>query len=95
MAVQEQGLTLLHLACLLGDARLAKACLTVVISPLPPNIQSRSGLTALEMAAAQGNTRLMDVLLKAGAHAPKSILVAASVGKAYTGTLGGGTVHLN
>ena len=95
MAVQEQGLTLLHLACLFGDARLAKACLTVVISPLPPNSQSWSGLTAMEVAAAQGNTRLMEVLLKAGAHAPKSILVAASVGKAYTGTLCGGTAHLN
>ena len=67
----------------------------MVISPLPPNIQSWSGLTAMEVAAAQGNTRLMDVLLKAGSHAPKSILVAASVGKAYTGTLGGGMAHLN
>ena len=87
MAIQEQGLTLLHLACLFGDARLAKACLTVVISPLPPNVRSWSGLTSLEVAASQGSTRLMDVLLKAGAHAPKSILVAACVGKAYTGIL--------
>jgi hypothetical protein len=87
VAIQEQGLTLLHLACLFGDARLAKACLTVVVSPLSPDIKSWSGLTALEVAAAQGYTKVMDILVRHGAHAPPSVLVAACVGNAYTGDL--------
>ena len=85
-AVLEQGLTLLHLGCLFGDTRLVKACLGVVVSPLSPDIRSSgSGVTALEVAAAQGSTRMMDVLVKRGAHAPKSILVAACVGRAFSG----------
>ena len=86
-AIQEQGFTLLHLACLFGDPRLAKACLTRVTSPMSPDIRSWSGVTPLEVAAAQGNTRLMDVLLKHGARVPQSVLVAACVGHTYTGRL--------
>ena len=64
---------------------MTKALLSVVVTPMSPDVKSWSGLTPLEVAAAQGHTKVMDILVKQGAAAPKSILVAACVGKAYTG----------
>ncbi|XP_076440346.1 LOW QUALITY PROTEIN: uncharacterized protein LOC143279908 [Babylonia areolata] len=84
-AVQDEGLTVLHVACLWGYSRLIRACVSVVLSPLSPDITSWGGLRALEVAAAQGSTRMMDVLVRRGARAHSSVLLAACVGRAFTG----------
>ncbi len=62
--LNEDGFTLLHLACIKGD-------LTAVENALKegacPDIRTSSGSTALHLAAYKGSSKIIEALLKAGA----------------------------
>ncbi|GFR58119.1 26S proteasome non-ATPase regulatory subunit 10, partial [Elysia marginata] len=87
-AVQERGLTLLHVACLQNDLKLANACLSMVL-PQDVNAADSTGIRPMDVAACRGNLKMLELLASHGGTGGPSVLIAACVGKGYLAGLQG------